>query len=207
MSLSLPTIRMLKMLEREAFDRLDGLGLIDVAGATKTERFTAWAHEQQKLACGKASLKDCGNRDVKPLRSHFLMLAGRSGQAFDVALAGEQATVDVEQLRHKIAEAQAEYGFADEYVAAVVRGKFKGTPRDRLSAGQLVALLSTLNNRGRSKIEREANGRAYSGLRDRRQASGEYRRRKAAAEAQQGPCGISADRQQSAGCHTSVTTG
>lgn len=81
-ALSLKQKSALCQLARQAFDRLDALGLVDAPGAGVSARFAAWRAEQQAEAVGIASLRDCGNAHYRSLRAHFNALLGRDDVAF-----------------------------------------------------------------------------------------------------------------------------
>lgn len=72
----------LSILAREAFDLLDGHGLIDAEGKSTSERFKTWASAEKVKAVGIASLTDCRNGHYRTLRGHFLGLAGKDDKAF-----------------------------------------------------------------------------------------------------------------------------
>lgn len=72
----------LKILARDAFRKLDALGLVDVAGGSVSARFDAWCHAEQKKAVGIESLSKCQNGHFRRLRGHFLTLAGKEDQGY-----------------------------------------------------------------------------------------------------------------------------
>jgi hypothetical protein len=62
---------------RKAFDAQLAAGLID-----DNETFNTWRHAQVMAAVGKPGLTACSHEDFRPLRAHFLTLAGRDADAF-----------------------------------------------------------------------------------------------------------------------------
>lgn len=62
---------------RQAFDVQAAAGLIDDG-----ETFNTWRHAQVMAAVGKPGLTACSHEDFRPLRGHFLTLAGRNAAAF-----------------------------------------------------------------------------------------------------------------------------
>jgi hypothetical protein len=62
---------------RQAFDVQADAGLIDDG-----ETFNTWRHAQVMAAVGKPGLTACSHEDFRPLRGHFLTLAGRDAAAF-----------------------------------------------------------------------------------------------------------------------------
>jgi hypothetical protein len=74
-------------LAAEAWKLQNRLGLAEVpAGMSPSAAFEAWRRGQQQAAIGRSSLREATNDDYRPLRAHFLTLAGREDQAFSTYL-------------------------------------------------------------------------------------------------------------------------
>jgi hypothetical protein len=71
----------LNILAKQAFERLDAMGLID-SGVT----LTAWRRGEQEKATGIASLTECRNSHFRPLMAHFLAAAGMEDRAFKTSM-------------------------------------------------------------------------------------------------------------------------
>lgn len=80
--LSLAQKARLNILAKEAFDQLDGMGLIEAAGRTKAERMKVWRHEEQFKAVRIYSLTNCQQKHFRPILAHFLALVGKEDKAF-----------------------------------------------------------------------------------------------------------------------------
>lgn len=80
--LSLDQKARLNILAKEAFDQLDGMGLIEAEGRTKAERLKNWRRAEQFKAVRIRSLTQCQNRHFRTLRGHFLALVGKEDKAY-----------------------------------------------------------------------------------------------------------------------------
>lgn len=151
-----PQITRLIIVMRQAFDKLDNVGAIehDALHSSQASRFDHWRKaELLEVTNGKReSLREVQNNEFLFVEAHFLTMIGKDGKAVDnIVRASAPDHTTVEQFRELIAQAQAEWGFNDGYLASILRHRFKGKLLTSLNAGDLRHLLSTLNNRGRSK--------------------------------------------------------
>lgn len=148
-------------LAKKAFTLQHDLGLID-------DNETTWRRDQQKIACGKASLRDCGQKQYLSLIAHFQQLAGlqveskktwsRTGRAKGSPVArdtyenraalnqriSDALTAHAETMKKKKAEGQT---IGWPYVYVIVKNKFAGTKMADLRADQLEQLFYTVANR------------------------------------------------------------
>jgi hypothetical protein len=72
---------------RQAYDAQSTAGLLDDG-----ETFDTWRHAQVMAAVGKPGLTACSHEDFRPLRAHFLTLAGRDDAAFRDHMTSGQPT-------------------------------------------------------------------------------------------------------------------
>jgi hypothetical protein len=160
MSLSNEQYSMLIILMRQAFDKLDAVGLIEAEGISTTKRFETWRRDElAKCTLGLRSLKDCQNKHVRHIKAHFLSLVGKDGEALDEHIAADHPDhVTIEQLRNRIEGAMEEHGYNERYLGTILRHRFRNKRLTSLNVDELTQLLSTLNNRGRNKRSREETG-------------------------------------------------
>jgi hypothetical protein len=163
MSLSNEQYSMLIILMRQAFDKLDAVGLIEsteAEGISTTKRFETWRRDElAKCTLGLRSLKDCQNKHVRHIKAHFLSLVGKDGEALDEHIAADHPDhVTIEQLRNRIEAAMEEHGYNERYLGTILRHRFRNKRLTSLNLDELTQLLSTLHNRGRNKRSREETG-------------------------------------------------
>jgi ribosomal protein L32 len=72
----------LNMLAKEAFQKLDTLGLIDLPAGSASARLRDWRRAEQLKAVGIASLTECRNSHYRTLRGHFETLCGREDKGY-----------------------------------------------------------------------------------------------------------------------------
>ncbi|MGE9267450.1 MAG: hypothetical protein ACQKBY_05085, partial [Verrucomicrobiales bacterium] len=89
--LSKKQIIALNVLAREAFDHLDKYDLIEEEAPSKSARFSLWRHNVQERVTGHTSLKQCRNKDFRPLKLEFLKLAGRPFDSPEAVSTGQQS--------------------------------------------------------------------------------------------------------------------
>lgn len=159
--LSKKQIITLNILARDAYDHLDGFDLIEEEAPSKSARFALWRHKQQHEVTGHESLKKCRNIDFRPLKLHFLKLAGKPFDAPEALATGQQSadkndTVENRQVwyRHLIAVLEdAGEGIHPNYLLAIARTQNKYQTLTELEsiatlpAAKIQQLLFTLRNR------------------------------------------------------------
>ena len=127
-----------------------------------------WRREQQEIACGKASLKDCGQKDFLSLMAHFQRLAGQETKAKKSwqttgRVRGSKINGDTHENRSALhakiketLEEHAEYMKSKRresetigwpYAWVICKNKFAGSKMQDLNAYQLEQLFFTLKNR------------------------------------------------------------
>lgn len=103
---------------RNAYDVQLAAGLIEPG-----ETFDKWRHAQCLVTVGKPGLTACNHEDFRPLRAHFLTLAGRDADAFRDYLSSGKPTDHAapgdtfearRQLAHSIAETLAAHAHLAE---------------------------------------------------------------------------------------------
>jgi hypothetical protein len=129
------------ILAKEAFDRQGCTGSIE-----------DWRHEQQFLAVGKESLRDCVQDDYLKLKAHFEDLTGESGRAVKTHMA--DAVSDRELVMRKLEAECAARALDISYPATICAKQYK-CDLDHASPNQLWQLVFTVRNR-RKRIKTEA---------------------------------------------------
>jgi len=149
----------LAQLARQAFDKLDALGLIDAPGETTAKRLANWRHAMQAEACGESSLTLCIQNDYLPLRAHFNSLLGLDDKAYDDHIKSgpendlaetNDTTEHRDQIIHLIEAEMEGTKFNLGYAIAIARNKFR-KPKLKslrtLTVNQLKQILFTIKNR------------------------------------------------------------
>lgn len=143
-----------------AFDvqaKHDALDLpAEVASCGISARRDFWRQRETAQVTGVCSFKEVTQRHYKPLLSHFQMLAGNAGAAFDSAHRAAQGAAChrapgcdwVRDMHHWLSRA----GFTTGYATAICKGKFKTSSIEQLSERQLKQLHDTVVNRCRAKL-------------------------------------------------------
>lgn len=128
------------IMSREAFDAR--------ADAHADDDFAEWRHEQQRVACGKDSLRDAVQTDYLAIRSHFKNLLGNSGGAFRDAVRAQtdDRNIALVKLRNECAIAD----IALEYANRICRAQNKCALTEA-SGKQLWRLIFTIRNRASAR--------------------------------------------------------
>lgn len=129
--------RRIAILSKEAFARIN-----PESKNPKAEE--EWRHEQQFLAVGKESLRDCLQDDYLRLKAWFENLAGETGRAVKTHMA--DAVSDHEIVMRKLEAECAARGLAIEYPAAICLRQYK-CELEKASPNQLWQLVFTVRNR------------------------------------------------------------
>lgn len=130
----------------------------DMAKESKTAQMKFWIHQEiaasTKRVCTASDMVDDEYLSVK---SHFQLLTGEAGKAFDTAHRDTQGAAChrepgceyVRQMHHWLSKA----GYAQGYMIAIMKAKFKGISEiTRLNEWQLKQLHDTVVNRCRAKL-------------------------------------------------------
>lgn len=130
----------------------------DMAKESKTAQMKFWIHQEiaasTKRVCTASDMVDDEYLSVK---SHFQLLTGEAGKAYDTAHRDTQGAAChrepgceyVRQIHHWLSKA----GYAQGYMIAIMKAKFKGISEiTRLNEWQLKQLHDTVVNRCRKKL-------------------------------------------------------
>lgn len=126
----------LAMIARQAFAVQRELGLVEGDGDT-------WRADEAQKACGRR-ISSSLNGDYLLLMSHFLTLAGREREAFDMHLRWQRETMKI--MHHALDTELARSGKDRAYADAIARDRFK-KPTTQLSADELRWLAWSIHHR------------------------------------------------------------
>jgi hypothetical protein len=130
------------------------------AESGKMPDFQSWRREQQLIACGKSSLRECTQSDYLLLRAHFENLLGKSDRALETHLRAAQEPQRIAMM--KLRAACADAGLDLAYPAKICRQQYK-CELDEANANQLWRLVFTVRNRSKRPTPKsEAAGRVAS---------------------------------------------
>ncbi|MBB5351086.1 hypothetical protein HNR46_001320 [Haloferula luteola] len=152
----------------KAFEVQDRAGLIDrVPALSESANRDTWRRAQQQESVGKSSLRDCQNRDFRPLMAHWLTLQGRDAEAFRTHMRSGRvkdhgARGDTHEAREdwralilkelgthaiRMAAAHRDDLITAAYVESEARRKYPRTPMRDLTHAQLRVLFFHIRNR------------------------------------------------------------
>jgi hypothetical protein len=140
----------LAILARQAFQTLTRHHAVD-------QDFQTWRHAESIRACG-LRITEARNRDFLALKTHFLNLAGRSGEAFNAALKS-QTEAHGWALATLMRECTAA-GVSLDYPRAIARDKYKTTHLDELGDKQLWHLIFSVRRRGQKNRAQKTGGQS-----------------------------------------------
>lgn len=143
-----------------AFARQEALDLLDLppdlVGSAKAQRMKFWRQRECAALTGICSFRDLDNRHYLEVKGHFETLAGKMERAFSTALRSEQNAPCHRppgcQWVRDMNDWAARAGFRQQYIAAVMKGKFRTVDLHALSERQLKQLHDTIVNRARAKL-------------------------------------------------------
>ena len=121
----------------------------DQDGALDAEQYR---HAEVQKAVGKPGLTACTQDDWRPLLAHFLALQGRTGEAFEHALA--HGTEPARVWMFKLGDACNRAGLPMAYPDAICRRQYRCALSDA-SATQLRNLTFTVINRGNARRKQQ----------------------------------------------------
>jgi hypothetical protein len=124
---------------REAAEKLFAIGIHE--GALRE-----WRREQQRLAVGKDSLRDCVQSDYLKLLGHFQNLAGHAGRAVKTNM--RDAVQGKKIALHKLETECERRGLDLSYPGKICRNKFKRA-LDEANARQLWCLVFDIRTSGK----------------------------------------------------------
>ncbi len=132
---------------RDAWTALTRASVID-------QPFDDWRHAQAITAAGK-TISEATKGDFATLKAHFLAQAGRTAQAFKVALAEESGENATRQARWHLAKELSQAGLDTAYAAEICKDKFK-TTLAHASPKQLWSLVYDIRRTARTRRAKPA---------------------------------------------------
>lgn len=99
--LSKKQIIALSILARDAFKLQLRCDLVEEEATSESAQFNLWRHNQQREITGHESLKKCRNIDFRPLKLHFLKLAGKPFDAPEAIATGQQTADENDTLENR----------------------------------------------------------------------------------------------------------